>query len=109
MNWKSPAPSAGALSCPTRTGRPRPPRRLLWWAMILAASGVLSACDRGRPERACEPAAPPKDQADVARLERFVDLLHREIDQLQKDRERQKEEVERLQRENAALRALTGK
>jgi regulator of replication initiation timing len=39
----------------------------------------------------------------------FVDLLHREIDQLHTDKQRLTEELERLRLENAALRAGTVK
>jgi hypothetical protein len=97
-----PAPGHGA-----RPGRPTRARWLLCWGMTLAAAGVLLACDRSPSGRGSEAPAAQANREEVARLRAFVDLLHREIEQLQKDKQRLTEEVEGLRMDNAALRAGT--
>lgn len=77
--------------------------------MILAASAILDACDQAPSRQGGEPSTAREDQAEVTRLRDFVDLLHREVEQLQKDNQRLTEEVERLRRDNDALRAGTAK
>jgi cell division septum initiation protein DivIVA len=44
-----------------------------------------------------------ESQAELVRLQDFVDLLHKEIDQLHRDKERLAEPVEHLKGENASL------
>jgi len=93
----------------THAGEPVLFRHLLHWGMILAALAILEACDQGPSRRGGEPWMAREDQAEVTRLRDFVNLLHREIEQLQKDKQRLTEEVERLRMDNDALRAGTAK
>ena len=109
MSRTSAGPSSGAPSRHTPARHPAPPGPLRCWGAILLAAVILQACDQASPKRDGGPPTAKEDQAEVARLRVFVDLLHREIDQLHTDKQRLTEELERLRLENAALRAGTVK
>lgn len=77
--------------------------RLIYRVGIVCLSGFLAACNPVSSERGGEPATGREAQAEFVRLQDFADLLHKEIDQLHRDKERLAEVVEQLKRENAAL------
>lgn len=76
--------------------------RIMYWTGFLFLTGFVVACNPVSPERTGELAA-REAQADLVRLQEFIDLLHKEIDQLHRDKERLAELVEHLKGENAAL------
>lgn len=78
---------------------------VLHWGMILTASAILQACEQVPQGQGGEPSTAREALAESARLREFVDLLHREIEQLHRDKERLTEVIERLQREEEWMNA----
>lgn len=77
--------------------------RHFYWVGIICLSGFLAACNPVSSERSGGPPTAKVAQAELVRLQDFADLLHKEIDQLHRDKERLAEVVEHLKGENAAL------
>ncbi len=109
MNRTSVGPSPDAPGRHAKARHPAPPGPLRCWGAVLVAATILQACDQASPKRDGGPPTAREDQVEVARLREFVDLLHREIEQLHTDKQRLTEELERRRLENAALRAGTVK